>query len=71
MCYKRGELNNQISGSEKSFIPIFLRNKGQGKKSETGHPNIFCDKGKFMSSGKEDFKKRREGVPIYSRSHLF
>ena len=36
----------------------------------------FGDKWKFMSSGKEkkDFKKRegrREGVPIYSRSHLF
>ena len=42
----------------------FLKFKNSGK---------FGDKGKFTSSGKEtkDFKKRREGVPIYSRSHLF
>ena len=32
----------------------------------------FGDKGKFMSSKEEGLQKeRREGVSIYSRSHLF
>ena len=40
MCDKRGEPINQVSGSEKSFIPIFLRNRGRRKKMNTNFNNV-------------------------------
>ena len=40
MCDRRGEPINQVSGSEESFIPIFLWNRGRGKKMNTCFNNV-------------------------------
>lgn len=40
MCDRRGEPINQVNGCEKNFIPIFLRNRGRGKKMITCLNNV-------------------------------
>ena len=68
MVEGHGSSDEDVVQKDVAYLAKNFRKFPKFKNSEK-----FGDKGKFMSSGKEkkDFKNRREGVPIYSRSHLF